>query len=147
MGKRKSCDNLEKIKKVIKKLEKKLRKKENLEGFKESTPPLVYLLRRIAIAESLKENTIEEIPIDGQTTASGNINTREIVEKLSDTLRITAEIFYEDSAARKYFDLSGAKLVLTEAVKNTMTDEFFRTDQNSTDYPKSRSSDKSSGKE
>ncbi|CAG5009444.1 unnamed protein product [Parnassius apollo] len=55
----------------------------------------------------------------------GNINTREIVEQLSDTAKIAAEIFYEDSAARKYFALSGATLVLREATKNAKTDEFL----------------------
>ncbi|CAG5009289.1 unnamed protein product [Parnassius apollo] len=46
---------------------------------------------------------------------------REIVEQLSDTAKIAADIFYEDSAARKYFALSGATLVLREATKNAKT--------------------------
>ncbi|CAK1583168.1 unnamed protein product [Parnassius mnemosyne] len=73
MGKRKSSDNPDKIRKKIKKLEKKLRKKENFEGPKENTPPLVDLsVPNVTIAESLEENTIEEIQMEGQTNASDN---------------------------------------------------------------------------
>ncbi|CAK1599176.1 unnamed protein product [Parnassius mnemosyne] len=73
MGKRKSSDNSDKIRKKIKKLEKKLRKKENRESSKENTPSLVDLsMPNVTIAESLEENTIEEVQMEGQTNALDN---------------------------------------------------------------------------
>lgn len=60
---------------------------------------------------------------------TGDINSKVIIEKLSDAAKITAETFFEDSKSRKFFALAGTTATVKEALKSAKTDvTLFGTD-------------------
>ncbi|KAL0820016.1 hypothetical protein ABMA28_005975 [Loxostege sticticalis] len=55
----------------------------------------------------------------------GNINSKDIVEHLSNAAKIGAELYQQDTMSRKYFALSGTNTIVRDAIKNEKPDDML----------------------
>lgn len=53
----------------------------------------------------------------------GNINSKVLVEEISDAAKLAAEIYYQDSSSRRFFALAGVNKVVQDAVRTATPDD------------------------
>lgn len=81
--------------------------------------------RRIIHRQNLTLKAMNALAKTLTSVLKGNISANSIVEQVNDAAKLCAEIYYEDSASRKFFALAGASQTIKDAVRDTQPDELL----------------------
>lgn len=78
---------------------------------------------RLIVRQKLTGKVLTAMGKAMTSVMKGNFNSKQLIEYLSDSAKITADIYNQDLTSRKYFALAGTSSLVKDAIKNEKSDE------------------------